>query len=142
MTPGRKLDRPGRRVLLTLAEGLAKRLLDDRGQGDPLPCGPLLGFCKEMVVQADRRPHESKPCPVVINMSRRLGQVARKRQKQQAGGRAREGCSARYQRAFAPGDGAELSRNASGRPKSVCKERAFSRKNAIFSWGDKSFSLS
>src|SRR6202040_3033563 len=114
MTPGRELDRPVRRVLLTIAETLAKRLLDDRRQSDPLPCGPLLGFRKEMIVQANRRPHESKPCPVVINMSRRLDQLARRRQKQEAGGRARGGCSARCQRAFAPGAGAELSRNSLG----------------------------
>ena len=70
MTPGRKLDRTPRRLFLAPPEALAKRLLDDRGQSEPLPCSPLLGFGKEMVVQADRRPHDIKACQSDINMSR------------------------------------------------------------------------
>jgi hypothetical protein len=45
-------------------------------------------------------------------------------------------------RAFAPGAGAELPRSSSGLPKSACNARAFSWKNAIFSWGDESLSCS
>ena len=60
IAPGRKLDRPARRVFVAPAEALAERLLDDRGQSESLPRRPLLGFGKEMVVQADRRPHASK----------------------------------------------------------------------------------
>src|ERR1700688_3668454 len=112
MTPGRKLDRLARGVFLTPAEALAKRLLDDRGQREPLPCGPLLGFREEMVVQADRRPHASEPCPVVINMSRRPESRGTKVQ-EATGRRAGDGpLFAPYQRAFAPGGGAELSRSA------------------------------
>ena len=69
MTPSRKLDRPARRAFLAPPEALAKRLLDDRGQSEPVPRRPLLGFGKEMVVQADGCPHDTKACHVVINMS-------------------------------------------------------------------------